>query len=119
MTDKHYTIEPPAEAGWYWVIWGCNGAPRRLSELECLAIGYRRSIERIQTPREIAELREERDELRRERDTYKRALRSVSTWREDAHESDEEIGEPPRDFVHEEDWDLLEEFARDVLEKIK
>jgi hypothetical protein len=71
---EYYTNEPPTEAGWYWVIWGCNGAPRRLSELECLAIGYRRSIERIQTPREIAELREERDELRRENEELRAAL---------------------------------------------
>jgi chromosome segregation ATPase len=64
---------------------------------------------------ELSELRERATQVEAERDTYKRALLSVSTWREGAHEYDEEINEPPRDFIHEEDWDLLEEFARNIL----
>ena len=43
-------------------------------------------------------------------------LRAISHWREDAIEYDKDMGNKVRQFLDNDDWDLLESYASDVLE---
>ena len=61
-------------------------------------------------------LGEKVDALRAENERLKGALDAISSWRKTAHEYDDDMGYVRRDFDNEEDWDMVEEYARKALE---
>jgi len=71
--------------------------------------------------RALTELREARARIRAleaERDAYRKALADVSTWREDCHAHDADMGHEPRDF-DEGEIACIERHASQVIERMK
>lgn len=55
--------------------------------------------------------------LRAECERLRKALKDISTWREDCHAYDDDQGHERRDFDDEESVELIEKFAAEVLAK--
>jgi hypothetical protein len=46
-------------------------------------------------------------------------LASIATWRRDCHDHDADMGHEPRDFFDDEDWDMVEAFAKRHADKAR
>lgn len=63
---------------------------------------------------ELESLRAERDAARAEAERFREALSEVSTWREDCHAHDEDMGHPLRD-MDEDEIEKIAEYAKRAI----
>jgi hypothetical protein len=123
---EHYTNEPPSEDGSYWEpgYWVRAGAPvtgwrvgtptlHGIYSNDEFCSRFRRSVDRIPTPEELAELRAERDELREQVERIGSELQSRIHYNEKLAAADME-----RINAAEEETCRVEE-ERDELRKTK
>jgi chromosome segregation ATPase len=91
---------------------GQHNLKNKVLELEEYVAQYKKDVEVANKGWEAAEAISVR--LASQNETLRAALHSVAHWREEAHEHDVDMGHEKRDFS-DEDWELLEKFAKSVL----